>query len=133
MSDNVQTPPETCPVCGADVLTQGLDQEGAVYVRDYACRATWATYRTAANPNHPWHSPCSHAMTAALRCGATLEPTPLETARAALVDAAVVVAHAFPATRDFPENDDAYATLTNAQIELDRLAEAYAALLEPAP
>ena len=120
MSDNVQTPPETCPVCGADVLTQGLDQEGAVYVRDYACRATWATYRTAANPNHPWHSPCSHAMTAALRCGATLEPTPLETARAALVELATLVL-----TSDLITSQDIH--------DMRVLAHAYRALLEPAP
>ena len=124
-NEQAQTPPEKCPVCGAGPKRSFPSDEH----RSYKCGAVWLADE---RPRY-WYIDCPHAMTAALRCHATLEPTPLETARAALVDAAVVIAHAFPATRDFPENDDAYATLTNAQIELDRLAEAYAALLEPAP
>lgn len=121
MSDNMQTPPEKCPVCGAGPNGKGFENSQRII---FDC---WAVF------DNGWIKPCPHAFTAALRCGATLHPTPLELARQALADAAVAVANAMPATRDFPENDDAYAALTNAQIELDRLAEAYRALLEPRP
>lgn len=84
------TPPERCPVCGASEDWRDTD-DGRVNRVTYMCGAKWAQYNASRVPLSPpeWVSDCCHAMTAALRCGATLEPTPLEQARAALVDAAV--------------------------------------------
>jgi len=74
-------------------------------------------------------------MTAALRVGATLEPTPLELARQALVDAAAEWRNA---VYEVANSDSA--SLENAHFERHRAADnllhkvtAYLALLEPAP
>lgn len=81
---STQTPPERCPVCGdADQLNYQNDR---VHYRTFGCGAE---YHVGAAPGKNWYRGCGWAMTAALRCGATLHPTPLEQARAALVDAAV--------------------------------------------
>jgi len=57
------------------------------------------------------------------------EPSPVSVAAGALLAAALPLAAAMCAAADFPENDDAYAALVNAQIDSDKAAAAYAAAL----
>jgi hypothetical protein len=56
--------------------------DGKLYTREFICGAT-------VGGDCYWFHPCPHAMTAALRCGATLHPSAAEQATAALVDAAI--------------------------------------------
>lgn len=74
-----QTPPERCPICQMDEEARHQDGDKLEGVT-YGCGLSWWRGR--------FDRECSNAFDAALRCGATLEPTPLEQARAALVDAA---------------------------------------------
>lgn len=87
MSHDIETPPppERCPVCdwAEDHRNTKNGQVIAVY---YNCGARWARYT---DDSVNWVAPCDHAMTAALRTGATLTPSPLELARDKLVEAAV--------------------------------------------
>lgn len=78
-------PPERCPVCEAVAAEElGIydnDSDKIVLVH-FVCGATWDIDRD-------WPRPCPHAMTAALRCRATLTPTAAEQAREALVAASL--------------------------------------------
>lgn len=123
------TPPECCPICG-----DRIKETGEAFVT-YVCGATWATYRTMANRDHPWHYPCRHAFTAALRCHATLEPTPREQARDALVEAAVKWRNAVyeVANSDSAGLEDAHFERARAADNLLNMVKAYRALLEPRP
>ena len=78
---SANTPPERCPVCGADAYHQR--PVSGVMHEVFVCQSEYALA-----PINAWVYGCPHAMTAALRTGATLHPTALEQARAALVDAA---------------------------------------------
>lgn len=114
------TPPERCPVCGWVEDYRKTDESRVTDVY-YNCGAHWVRYT---HGKSDWVDHCPHAMTAALRCGATLEPTPLETARQALVDAAVVWATSV-ITDETTEPDP--------DMQLYKAATAYRALLEPKP
>lgn len=76
MSEKMR-PPKTCPVCKAVWNIQSAGRTvyecGAVYI--------WA--------RNFWDYQCPYAMTAALRVGATLNPTPRELAEKALVAEAI--------------------------------------------
>lgn len=80
------TPPERCPVCDMIYDWKDTDDKGQLERVTYNCGARWQVYTNGAQG---WTDECPHAMTAALRCGATLHPTALETARDELVGSAI--------------------------------------------
>ena len=71
--DTATVPPERCPICGETAHQVFSDRKGP-WGRRFACGADWLE-------TGKWYAPCKYAMDAALRCGATLEPTPREVAR----------------------------------------------------
>ena len=121
--------PEQCPVCGA-----AGHKSKAQPISHFDCGAYW--YWSKHDPLcaeiGPWWKPCPHAMTAAVRCGATLEPTPLELARQALVDASVNRRKAMDAYVEAASdaNVDNYDRAVDAW---NTAVTAYSALLEPKP
>ena len=130
----MQTPPEKCPVCGAKNLGWRKVSAQDWRVFRYQCGANYAPPGTI-DVGADWYKPCPHAMTAAVRCGATLEPTPLELARTALVDAAVKWLNAVyeVANSDSAGTEQAHFDRRNAADSLLHYVAAYRALLEPAP
>lgn len=110
-------PPDTCPICGAEEDRRDTRDDGQAERVWYICGACWAVWRSAA-PKAEWISDCGYAMHAALRCHATLHPTALETARAAVVEAEVARYHAYAAwdvVFNDPESDaDQLEPLTEA-------------------
>lgn len=142
MTTATQTPPEKCPICGMAEDWRDTD-EGRVTRVTYMCGAKWAQYNAHRVPLSPpeWVSDCSHAMTAALRVGATLEPTPLELARDALLAAFFAERDAWESLVDVTQDETMSAAdclpmvlaRDDAAIKVDDAARAYLALLEPAP
>ena len=126
MTTVTQTPPERCPVCGWEEEGRNTD-EGRVTNVFYMCGAMWVSYSHGATE---WLQPCVHAMTAALRVGATLQPTPLEQARQALVDAALRFDAEY---QKFSSSIYAEDWPDAAEAEFHSTARAYLALLEPTP
>ena len=120
----MNTPPDTCPVCLKVVERTWTDPAEA----RYQCGAVWI--------EGDWHKPCPHAMTAALRVGATLHPTAREQARDALVAAAVEYKNAndalYAQALEVRGNDGTYDRVNAAYTALLDTTDAYLAL-EPRP
>lgn len=125
MTTDTQTPPERCPVCGAGIAPDKWTRYYGHTLHEYICRAEWLD-------TGEWIGACRHAMTAALRCHATLEPTPLEAARQALVDAVMAEYQAVKAGGGYVIEKADEGTARAIQDRVKAVAQ-YAALLEPAP
>lgn len=101
------TPPERCPVCDGVALTDYKYTNGLPMQRGYICGATWKP--TVGENNTNWFRLCKFVMTAALRTGATLTPSPREVARDALVESSAKMVKAlerFNRSIDWVELDD---------------------------
>lgn len=104
MSIATVTPPECCPVCGAKRVSELLHTPRLLGY-GYSCGIDWLI------DGAKWDGNCEHSTAAALRTGATLHPTALETARAAVIEAAKLWAQSV-AGDDLPVDPDV--TLFNA-------------------
>jgi len=81
--------PDKCPICGMEEDYRDTDNSRPVRVH-FQCGIRYVL-GTGAYPAGSWwwDGECVHAQEAALRCGATLHPTVVETARDALVTALI--------------------------------------------
>lgn len=120
------TPPTTCPICESGINEQSVTptSHAVSYVCGLVCREyTDATIQT------EWRGTCINATQAALRCGATLRPTPLEKARQ---DAIVMSVAHHRLLKRYPygrQTEDTHEMVSNAATDMADALEALDKLL----